>query len=555
MTSEGSDSSDPGELMRAGRQALEQRDWLSARQAFEGALLAAATAEAFEGLGSAAWWLHDGGCVLEAREQAYRLYQKQSDARSAARLAIALAGDFLGFRGEPAIAQGWQQRARELLQGAELAPERGWLMLTEGDFALSVLGDPGAAAASAEQALEIARQLGVDDLRVLAHALLGAALVAKGHVAEGMSRLDGAVTTALSGDVEDPIAIGYSCCYMLQACERARDFDRATQWCERVRVFSERCRFEALLAVCRAHHASLLIGRGHWQEAEAELDAAARQLAASRPPLLGEALLRLAGLRRRQGRLEEAADLLQGLAGDPAALAEQAALALARGDASTALALSERLLRRIPEHNLADRLGVLELCARARLALGQHEAAGRAVAELRGGGSLAPALEASVRSCEGLLARLNGDSAAARRALEDAVDGFQRCRAPFELGQARLELGRQLCAEGLRELGVREAQAAVQGFAALGAQGELERARAWLVEEAAAPPSGDDQGLSPREIEVLRLLARGLSNRGIAGELGVSEFTIKRHVQNILTKLALPTRAAAASHAVRSGLC
>jgi LuxR family transcriptional regulator, maltose regulon positive regulatory protein len=567
------DPLDPDAWLRAGQQALSQGEWQVARHAFECALSSSPLPEALEGLASAAWWLQDATCVFEARERAYRAYRKRGDARAAARVAIALAGDSLNFRGEPAVAQGWQQRARELLTDGELVAEQGWLELAEGDFALSVQGDPRTAAHSAESAWQIGQSLRVEDICVQAQALLGAALVAEGRIQEGMSRLDGAVTSALAGDVEDPVAIGYSCCYMLQSCERARDFERANQWCERVRVFSERSRFDALAAICRTHRASLWIGSGRWQEAEAELDAAARALATSRPGLLGEALLRLAGLRRRQGRWEEAADLLQQLSGDPMALQEQASLALDRGDARAAVALAERLLRRIPESNQTDRLSVLELLARAHLELGDAAAAERTIAACRKltSGSMR-ALEAALLCCEGLLARLRGDAATARRAFEDAVDELGRCGDPFELARVRLELGRELHASGQLALGLNEARAAVRSFEALGARRELERALDWLAQQTSTPAAEEPGlgqrrarepsdgaaegrgGLSQREQEVLRLVARGLSNRNIACELGVSEFTIKRHVQNLLIKLRLPTRAAAASYAVRVGL-
>src|SRR5690606_32799426 len=127
--------------------------------------------------------------------------------------------------------------------------------------------------ARAAAALAVARELDSEDLSTLARALGGAARVARGEPREGLRELDAAATVALSGDVEDPMAIGYSCCYLLHACEQARDFDRGAQWCARVRACSGRARFDVLLAVCRAHHGGVLLGRGQWQEAEAELEA------------------------------------------------------------------------------------------------------------------------------------------------------------------------------------------------------------------------------------------------------------------------------------------
>jgi DNA-binding NarL/FixJ family response regulator len=562
--------------LESGRAALRVGDWAAAAEAFEAALREVETPEALEALALAAWWLDDPERVLSTRERAYRLYRARLDQRGAARLAIALAGDYLGFRGEPAVARGWQRRARQLLEGLGPVPEHGWLQIAEGDFALSVDGDPELAAQGARGALEVAEALDVEDLRTLAHALGGASLVVRGELKEGLGQLDAAVTTALSGDLEDPIAIGYSCCYMLHACDKTRDFDRGAQWCARVRAFSERARFNVLLAVCRAHHGSVLVGRGEWPLAEAELEASARALAVSRPGLLGEALVRLAGLRRRQGRFEEASDLLQQLGGDPVALAEQARLALDRADARTAAALAERVSRRLPAHNQADRASLLELLLEAQVALGERALAAETLTELERVAREPTAVQAAaLRLCQGLLARLAREPVAARRAFEDAVDGFERSRAPFEAARARLELARELETSGAHELAQRERSAAARAFAALGAHGAhgaLERfghasaAHAPALDTALTPPTlatevaarpastAAPTALSVRELEVLRLVARGASNRSIAAELGVSEFTIKRHVQNILTKLDLPTRAAAASYATRSGL-
>lgn len=557
--------------LESGHAALRAGDWSTAVEAFEAALRHVESPEALEALALAAWWLDEADRVLSTRERAYRLYRARLDQRGAARLAIALAGDYLGFRGEAAVARGWQRRARQLLTGLGAVPERGWLQIAEGDFALAVEGDPERAAQSARGALAVAEELDVEDLRTLAHALGGASLVLRGELKEGLGQLDAAVATALSGDVQDPIAIGYSCCYMLHACDKTRDFDRGAQWCARVRAFSKRARFNALLAVCRAHHGSVLVGRGEWREAEVELEASARALAVSRPGLLGEALVRLAGLRRRQGRLEEASDLLQQLGGDPAALGEQAWLALGRADARTAAALAERVLRGVPEHNQADRANLLELLLEAQVALGERVLATQTLLELERAAREPTAVQAAaLRLCHGLLARLDADRVAARRAFEDAVDGFERSRAPFEAARARLELARELDASGLHELAQRERSAAARAFEQLGASGALERfghaspapgasaidTAAALAEQGASSPApaAPRMALSGRELEVLRLVARGASNRSIAADLGVSEFTIKRHVQNILTKLALPTRAAAASYAARSGL-
>ena len=147
------------------------------------------------------------------------------------------------------------------------------------------------------------------------------------------------------------------------------------------------------------------------------------------------------------------------------------------------------------------------------------------------------ALRACADAAEGALAAARGDHDRARVLLEDAVDTFTRGGAPFEAAQARLALADSLAALGRAEAAERESTAARERLRELGAP--------------AAPPLPQ---LTPREREVLALLAEGLTNRGIAERLVLSEHTVHRHVTSILRKLDLPSRTAAAALAVRSGL-
>jgi DNA-binding NarL/FixJ family response regulator len=149
-----------------------------------------------------------------------------------------------------------------------------------------------------------------------------------------------------------------------------------------------------------------------------------------------------------------------------------------------------------------------------------------------------------------------GDHEGARRLLEDAVDGFDQSGAPFDTARARLELARSLIALDRRTDAAKEAQSCLQSLTRLGAEGEARRARSViaLAGSRGTRPSTLVPEVTRRESEVLRCLAEGLTNRRIADRLGVSEHTIHRHVTSILRKLDLPTRAAAAAHAVRAGL-
>ena len=148
----------------------------------------------------------------------------------------------------------------------------------------------------------------------------------------------------------------------------------------------------------------------------------------------------------------------------------------------------------------------------------------------------------------------------ARKHLEDAVDLFQESGAPFETGRARVELAGVMRALGRPEVAIAEARRAIDDLEPLGASFELARARAVLDSayaghRAAAPASaGDRKGLTPREIEILRLISTGLNNQAIAERLFISQHTVHRHVANTLTKLDVSSRSAAVAQAGRLGL-
>lgn len=295
----------------AGRAALARGDWPAARLAFEAAVLAKESPEALEGLGHAAWWLDLADVVFDVRERAYRLYQQRGDRVGAARMAVWLAWDTAAFRGEQAIANGWLQRAHRLLEGHADTTEHAWLALRSGIFALLDEGDPEAAAALASEAVRIGQLTGAVDYEMVGRALHGFARVTAGSVTEGLQELDEVNAAVLAGEMSDRVMIGLACCYLIAACERIHDYERAVQWCDRLKVFCSTWGFRPLFAVCRTQYASVCMWRGAWEEAEHELTSAADELAACRPAMTGEGLVRLGELRRRQGKLDEAMALFE----------------------------------------------------------------------------------------------------------------------------------------------------------------------------------------------------------------------------------------------------
>jgi DNA-binding NarL/FixJ family response regulator len=525
----------------AGWSALRKGNWEAARVAFAEALATERTPEGLEGLSWAAWWLDDSDAVFAAREAAFDLYRRAGRPADAARMATWLAVDHLDFHGAAAVANGWLRRARRLLEPEVPCADHGWLAFHEGYVAYG-RGDGPTALDRARAAAEAGRRFGVADLEMLGLALDGAALVAGAEVETGMRLLDEATAVALEGRAEIPISEAWTCCFLVGTCALVRDYERAAEWCDRIAEFADRYGSRYMLAFCRAEYGAIHIARGRWDEAGRLLQAAHEDFARSRPAWAGGPLVELAELRRRQGRLSETERLLAGSAPSPAAILCTARVLLDRGDPRGAVERSERVLRRLPTGSPRC-AAALELVLRGRLALDDPAGAQRAVEALRDVAARAGTrhLRATADLGEGMLAAARGDHGRARALFEDAVDAFAEEGTPYEEASSRRELAAALEASGRRADARREAAAARAALTRLGAP----------VPSGSATPVSD---VTRREREVLALLAEGLTNREIASRLVVSEHTVHRHVTNILRKLGLPSRAAAAAHAVRTGI-
>jgi LuxR family transcriptional regulator, maltose regulon positive regulatory protein len=543
-----------------GWRALRAGDWDAARTLFDASLAAEGTPEAWEGLGWASYFLDEDPGTFEAREAAYRAYRERGDDASAARVAAWLAADHLEFRGEPAVANGWLRRARRLLEGQPPGPDHGWLAVHEASLLL--LEDPRTAGRLGAEAADLGRRYQVPELEMIGLATEGQALVLEGDLEDGMHRLDEASVLALGGEADLLACVAWACCYLISACEQVRDYDRAGQWCLRMTDFCEQHGIGVLLGQCRAKYASVLTWEGRWDEAETQLTWAEGELAMARPALTGEALVRLADLRRQQGRLEEAAALYARCDGNLHAYLGLGALALARGDAEQAIDLADRFLRRLPSRAV-ERSGGHELAIHAAVSLGRHDVARRSLEELQqladrvGTGPL----QTAALACAGTVAASEGEHEAARRAFEDALDSPASRRSPFDAARIRVELATTLRALGRHAAAVSELERALGDLRDLGAAAECARVEVLLLQwravegpSEAAVPDGPLGALTPREREVLRLVAEGLTNHQIADRLVLSEHTVHRHVGNLLRKLALPSRTAAASLAVQQGL-
>jgi hypothetical protein len=234
----------------AGRAALSGGRWLEARVRFREALAGEAAPAALEGMSWADWWLEDVPACLDTRERAYRMYRQAGDARGAARVALWLGDAYIEFRGATAVADGWFGRAARILEDLGPTPEHGWLAVFEANAALD-RHDVAAAKRLAEHARGLGRRFGAVDLEMFSLATEGVAMVDQGDVEQGMRCLDEATAAALGGEYENLAPAAWTCCRLMSACEELRDYERGTQWCQKIEEFSLRMDTRFVTGVCR----------------------------------------------------------------------------------------------------------------------------------------------------------------------------------------------------------------------------------------------------------------------------------------------------------------
>jgi ATP/maltotriose-dependent transcriptional regulator MalT len=300
----------------------------------------------------------------------------------------------------------------------------------------------------------------------------------------------------------------------------------------RVRELAVRFDDRQMFSVCRTHYADVLLWEGDWDEAERELIAAAEELGRLRPGRDEEALVRLAELRRRQGRTPEAEALLERAAGHRLHPLVCGLLALDRGEAERALDDAARFLRRVGPDDGFERVAGVDLLLRAEVACGDVGAAEVAAAEISRIAELVPnaGLLANALLAEGRLEAARGKVREAQIAFEEAASRFAAAGAPYEAALARLDGAEAAQASGHTREATEARRAATETLRALGA----------------ALPKERSDLLSRRETEVLRFVARGLSNDDIASTLVLSVRTVERHVANLYRKIGASGRTARA---------
>ena len=530
-----------------GQAALRSGDWRRARECFEAALSSGPDGTAYEGLAQAQWWLDDGLACLQAREDAYRHFRATEDLIGAARAATALSYDTLLFGQSATVARGWWRRAEDLLEGVDVRAEHGWHAVRQAELAMAVEHDTQVARDAGERVETIGRTLGEADLRFAGMAISGLAIASSGDPALGMARLDSAVAAATAGDVRDLMWMGKICCWLIVACQETNDLARADEWCLRVEDMCRRQNLTPLFSVCQIQHSTVLIARGTWPEAERALVAALAATAGSQRRSRLEAVVQLGELRRRQGRLAEADGLLAQAEFSPAAITSRAMIRLQEGDPAAAWAAIRLLLPTIPDANRLARARVLLPAVLAAQAAGDHAAAEQAADELD---ATARAIRTGPLLGIAAVARatVGTDDGECVRRWREAVERFHDAGLAFDEAEGRLGLARALLRLGESAAADQQLTVATAALTELGAAASLLDAD--CLRTTIAGDRTSTGLLSEREVQVLRLVARGLTNQQIADDLVLSPHTVHRHIANILVKLDQGSRAGATAYAL-----
>ncbi len=546
MPHEGDESVNEPDPLAAARIALAQCDW---QYAYDAASRSRTTdddpvgeAQRLDVLADAAWWLGMLDECIEAREGAYVRYDAFGDRRRAGQCAVWLYEHHC-FKARPSIAGGWLRRARHALEDDRDSVEYGALRLREAEAAHG-RGDLEASANAAREVVDLGRRLRSCDLEAEALQTLGRVLIDDGDPAEGLAMLDEAMLFAVEGRLR-PYSAGKVYCSLISACEALGDLRRAAEWSEATVRWAQQHPFAVFPGLCRVHLASSLRSRGEWGEAEDQARRACAELATLNLTNAAAGFAEIGEIRRRIGDLDGAEDAFrkaEQLCGNPQP--GLALLRLAQGNVDAAVAIITRALDEITWDHLA-RARLLPARAQIAIASGDLPRALAAVEELESIASdyASPALGAAALSTRGRVQLASNDRSACAT-LRQAAERWQELGVPHEVATARMLQGAGCQKAGDPNGAAASFEAARALFEQLGATRDLRDLRD--ITNATPDRPG---GLSEREIEVLRLVSAGMTNKQIAGELSLSDKTIARHLSNIFTKTNVTTRSGATAFA------
>jgi tetratricopeptide (TPR) repeat protein len=416
------------QLIATGRAALRSGDAVTARRAFEEVLAVSPDdVDVMEDLARASYVELDFAGALDGWTRAYAAHRAAGNQLGAVRVARILAYLHGAVMGDEAVMRGWIARAQTLLAGTPDSAEAGWVSLNLGMFE----SDRARKDEHFGQALAVARQVGDTDLEFVTLAYLGASLVHADRREEGMVLLDEALAAVSGREVEDFQMLEEIFCQLFSACEHAHDVRRADQWMRIGEEIASQRNLPAVSAFCRTHYGGVLTAAGRWPEADAALTEAVRLWSLGHITLRAGALVRLADLRVRQGRYEEAEQLLDGLHDAEGAARPLAALQLAKGETALARHTLERALER-HDPTSAAAAPLFALLVEVDVAAGDLTEASAAADQVAAVAARHPSdyLAATAALARGLVCLASGDGDPCA-GLNRALTGFARAQMPL----------------------------------------------------------------------------------------------------------------------------
>ncbi len=484
----------------------------------------------------------EGGEILARAHQAFL---SRGETQLAARCAF-----WLGFNsllgGNLAVASGWLSRSERLLDEHPDCVERGYLFLPVG-YRYAHSGDGLKAYEAFLEAAKIGERFGDADLTVLARQGQGRALIRQGEIRRGVALLDEAMISVTAGEVS-PLTAGGVYCSVLDACGEIFDLRRAQEWTSALENW---CAAQPDIVPyrghCRVRRAEILQLHGAWQDAIEEAQQACQKLSTPAPrPEAGSAFYRLAELYRLRGEFDAAEEAYREASRwQRAAQPGLALLRLAQGQAEAASAVIRRIMDEVREYG--SRARVLDAFVEIMVVVKDNAAARAGADELS---AIAQRYDAQL--LHAMSARANGMALLAEQDAKQSLSELRRsweiwCEldAPYEAARTRVFMAQACGAIDDCDAASLELELACEVFKKLGATPDLSRTRAISIKKTLK----DESPLTIREIEVLKLIASGKTNRAIATALNISEKTVARHVSNIFNKLNISSRAAATAFA------
>jgi ATP/maltotriose-dependent transcriptional regulator MalT len=533
-----------------GRESFRMRAWAGAH-----AQLSAVDRDTplglddLERLAAAAYLSGHDAASTDAWVRAYQESMRAGDPTRAVRCAFWLVLG-LTLRGEEAPAGGWLARAQRLAGEVEGRAEEGCLIL--GDAVQRMFaGDPEQAWDMYRRAVEIGVRFGDADVVTLARLGEGQTAIMLGRTADGVTLLDEAMV-AVTADETSAAMTGLVYCAVIETCQEIFDVRRAREW---TAALNQWCASQPELVPyrgqCLVHRAEVLELQGNWPDAVDEAQRACERLAEPPHPAVGRAFYRRGELARLRGDYDAAERSYReasryGQSPHPGL----AQLRHAQGQIDAAATTIRQALNEAQDPVTRSKL--LGAYVEITLASNNVLAARTAADELSqiAVGFEAPFLDAVAQHATGAVLLAEDEPTAALEALRRAWTLFQELDAPYDAAKVRVDIGLAYRALGDGDSAAMELDAGRSAFERLGAAPALARVEELTGSAASETPAG----LTPREVEVLRLVATGKSNRAIAADLFLSEKTVARHLSNIFTKLGVSSRSAATAYAYQHDL-